>query len=104
MKHAIHHTRHVPVPDYAKPLCLDSSHLLSLLGGAGNVKVLRSGNFGGGGREEDLDVTRVTLVGVAREKLAWSPRDQLSRDAVETQVLTFDRGLGKSSSWSWGPG
>ena len=57
------------------PLCLNSRDLLSLLGR--DVKVLRSGNFGGWGREEDLDVTWVTLVWVAAVYQLLSPTSRV---------------------------
>jgi hypothetical protein len=99
------------MPTMLNSLCLNGGNLLCLPGG-GDVKVLRSGDLGGGGREEDLDVTRVTLVRVAVKSAellgVMALGDTLSPETVSPKSigisLTFDRGLGKSSSWSWGPG
>lgn len=92
----IHHTRQPYAHTMLNRLCLNGGNLLCLPGRSRNVQVLRSGNFSSGGREEDLDVTRVTLVRVAirQSRLVISNRHK----------RTFDRELGKSSSWSLGPG
>jgi hypothetical protein len=65
----IHHTRQPYAHTMLNRLCLNGGNLLCLPGRSRNVQVLRSGNFSSGGREEDLDVTRVTLVGVAIHQL-----------------------------------
>lgn len=99
------------MPTMLNSLCLDGGDLLGLSGGR-DVEVLRSGDLGGGGREEDLDVTRVTLVRVAGKSvgildsgmlLATTVRRDITRSA-DQKILTFDRELGKSFAWSWGPG
>lgn len=46
----------------AARLCLDGGNSLASLGG--NVKVLGAGDLGRGGREDDLNVAGVALVGV----------------------------------------
>jgi hypothetical protein len=73
-------------------LCLNGGNLLCLPGG-GDVKVLRSGDLGGGGREEDLDVTRVTLVRVAVESAmllgVMALGDTLSPETVSPRISKY---------------
>lgn len=96
-KNAIHHT-HIAL--HIRYLSLDSGDGLGLLG-RGGVEVLGTGDFRGRDGKDDLDVARVALVRVAKVPISVLVHLHFSLDSLEKR--TFDRGHGKSSSWSWEP-